>query len=222
MLAPPQVLALGRNDFAAQIVRQLEPSLRPRVVYDIGAGNGSMRVPVEAVGLEWRGFDLAPGNELISSWSLDDSCPAGVQGAGMVLLLEVIEHLRNPGAGLRHVAEVLPAGGRLLISTPNPRWSRSRLHAVRTGFLACFTQADLDENSHVFPVWPHILERMLKESGFFVEHYYTLDGATSWPRGTVNLRYPLRVLHAALNKWIERRDPSACGMAYAFLARRET
>lgn len=220
MLALPQVLTLDRYLFAAQVVQEFATSIDPRVVYDVGAGDGPMRDPIEAMGLAWRGFDLTPRADCVSSWNLDDPCPVGSRGAGMVLMLEVIEHLRNPGSGLRHIAEVLRPGGLLLITTPNPRWGRSRLHALRTGFLACFTQLDLDLNSHVFPVWPHVLERLLTESGFSVERYATLDGATVWPRGAINLRYPLRLVHAALNKWIEWRDPSACGMSYSLLARR--
>ncbi len=220
MLGVPEVRSLNRKDLAEEVVAHWAPSLNPRVVYDIGAGDGSTREHVEALGLQWCGFDLHPEKAEISRWDLDDPCPVGSSDCGLVLLLEVIEHLRNPGRALRHVAQVLPAGGLLLISTPNPRWSRSRLDALRTGFLTCFTQQDLDTNSHVFPVWPHVLERLLQESGFSVVKYLCLDGATRWPRRPLTLRYPIRFAYAAASKWLESRDPSACGMAYAILARR--
>jgi SAM-dependent methyltransferase len=217
-----QNLNLDRFEFAAQSVRQLKRALPSRMICDVGAGDERLRFPIEAEGMEWRGFDLAPMNARIVRWDLDEESPVAAKGAGMVLLLEVIEHLRNPGVALRHLAEILPVGGRLLITTPNPRWSRSRLHALRTGFLACFTQRDLDLNAHVFPVWPHVLVQLLRESGFTVDSYVTLDGATVWPGRPLTLRYPLRFIHAVLNKWIERRDLSACGMSYGMIARRNS
>jgi len=174
-MIPPVILSLDRYQFAAQSAASLAAQLPAPVVYDIGAGQGQMRAPVEAAGLAWRGFDLVPTSPQIRPWNLDEPCPESQPAAGLVLLLEVIEHLRNPGLGLKHVAATLLPQGRLIVSTPNPNWSRSRLHALRTGFPSCFTQADLDLNGHVFPVWPHILEKMLAEVGLGVEAYSTLD-----------------------------------------------
>ena len=219
-MIPPVILSLDRYQFAAQSAASLAAQLPAPVVYDIGAGQGQMRAPVEAAGLAWRGFDLVPTSPQIRPWNLDEPCPESQPAAGLVLLLEVIEHLRNPGLGLKHVAATLLPQGRLIVSTPNPNWSRSRLHALRTGFPSCFTQADLDLNGHVFPVWPHILEKMLAEVGLGVEAYSTLDGRMQWPGRPLSLRYPLRLAHAAVNKWIERSDPTACGMSYAMIARK--
>ena len=139
----------------------------------------------------------------------------------MVLLLDVIEHLHNPGTALRHIAEVTAGNGYLLVTTPNPRWGRSRIHAFHSGFLACFTQDDLDLNNHLFPVWPHVLVNLLELYGFEIEQYVLLDGPTCWPDFSLSLRYPLQVAHAALNKILEWHDPTACGMSYAVLARRK-
>ena len=220
MLRPTQTLSLDRYAYGARCIQELKPSLPAPVVYDVGAGQGQMREPVEAAGLSWRGFDLVPSTPAIQPWNLDEPCPDRTPAAGLVLLLEVIEHLRNPGLGLRHLAEVLQPGGRLLVTTPNPCWSRSRMNALHTGFPSCFTQEDLDLNGHVFPVWPHILKQLLAEAGLVAEEYVTLDGATIWPRGPLTLRYPVRLLLAAANKWIERRDPGAAGMSYAMIARK--
>ena len=220
MLKTPTVLDLDRYEYAAARLGTLRQSLSPQLVFDVGAGDGSMRSHLNAIDLPWRAFDRAPANPDVVEWNLDEPCPLSESPAGMVLLLEVIEHLTNPGLALRNLANILPRGGRLLITTPNPRWSRSRLQALRTGFLTCFTQDDLDRNFHIFPVWPHVLERLLVEAGFDVEEYCTLDGATKWPQAMGGISFPLRVVHAALNKWIERIDPSACGMSYGILARR--
>ena len=130
----------------------------------------------------------------------------------------MIEHLASPGIALDHIVEMMAPGATLLVTTPNPRWSRSRLWALQSGYLACFTQADLDLNRHIFPVWPHILERMLIERGFEIAEYVTLDGATIWPGAPYSLRYPVRCAVAAMMMVLERRDPTACGMSYGVVA----
>ena len=216
----PTVLSLNRYQFAAQCVRDLKAVLPAPVVYDVGTGQAQMQAPVETAGLAWHGFDLLPSSAAIRKWNLDEPCPEPKPAAGLVLLLEVIEHLRNPGIGLRHVADSMLPDGRLVLTTPNPRWSRSRLNALRTGFPCCFTQGDLDLNGHVFPVWPHILQQLLIEAGLVVESYTTLDGRTAWPDQPFSLRYPVRLAHTIVNKWLERRDPTACGMSYALIARK--
>jgi SAM-dependent methyltransferase len=187
------------------------------LVLDIGAGDGRMKPLLESAGYNWMGFDLRPSGE-IAAWDLNFPCPQNLS-ANLVILLDVIEHLLNPGIALSHISKVMAPNGRLIITTPNPRWSRSRFYALSTGFLACFTQSDLDLNGHVFPVWPHILCKILRDSGLEVIEYSTLDGRTTWPRG-LSLRYPVRCLVAAANKAVERIDPTACGMSFAVIAGR--
>jgi hypothetical protein len=135
-----------------------------------------------------------------------------------VLCLDVIEHLANPGLALDHVAATMAPGATLLVTTPNPRWSRSRLWALHSGYPACFTQRDLDLNGHVFPVWPHVLERMLVEREFAIAEYVTLDGATTWPGAPYSLRYPVRCAVAATMMVLESRDATARGMSYGVVA----
>ncbi len=217
----PETLKESRYEFAALVVRDLIDSLPGRIAFDVGAGACVMRKPIVDSGLQWEGFDISPQSTDVKRWDLDYPAPDGCKKAAVVLLLDVMEHLLNPGLGLQHVAEVMLPNGRLILTTPNPRWGRSRLHAVGTGFLGCFTQNDLDVNGHVFPLWPHVLEYMLSRTGFVVERYCTLDGWTTWPRGPITVRYPLRVGHALLNKIIELGDPTACGMSYGVVARKE-
>jgi SAM-dependent methyltransferase len=217
----PPSTTLSRYQFAPHYLQIHLAELPSSQLYDIGAGDGRMRTPVEALGLSWHGFDLFPARADILKWDLDHPCPLPGSAAGAVILLDVIEHLSNPGLGLKNIAQAMQPGGKLIITTPNPRWGRSRIYALLHGTPGCFTQSDLDLNGHVFPVWPHILEKMLNDSGFKVDEYVTLDGPTVWPSRPFSIRYPLRVLHAMLNKLIEYFDPSACGMSYAIVARKQ-
>ena len=90
--------------------------------------------------------------------------------------------------------------------------------ALRSGVPICFQQSDLDLNRHVFTPWPHIVERLLAESGFGMDRCETLDGPTRWPEWRWDLRYPVRVGVALVNRWMEFRDPWAHGMSYGVVA----
>ena len=131
-----------------------------------------------------------------SGISIEPAAASAVR-PGMALLLDVLEHCNNPWLAARNISDFLLPGGFIVITTPNPRFSRSRMYALAKGFPLCFTQSDLDFNHHVFTPWPHIIERLLQDTGFSITQYVTLDGPTIWPRAPYNLRYPLRVAFAA-------------------------
>lgn len=181
-----------------------------------------MRSSIESMGCTWRGFDRAPTVPQVESWDLEQASPVPDSAADFVLLLDVLEHLENPGLALATVHRVLGAGGLLVITVPNPRWSWSRIYALLHGVPSCFTEMDLERNGHVFTPWPHILMKMLDGAGFDIEDYVTLDGRTGWPGRPITLRYPLRLGHAMLNMLIERLDSSACGMSYGLIARKRS
>ncbi len=210
-------LNLSRYAYAEDMARRRFSAANAKTIFDVGAGDGIMRRPLEAAGFTWLGFDIA-ARDGIGRWDLGNPCPVQDKAADLVLWLDVIEHLANPGIALDHIAATMATGATLLVTTPNPRWSRSRLWALQSGYPACFTQGDLDSNGHVFPVWPHILERMLTDRGFKIAEYVTLDGATTWPGAPYSLRYPVRCAVAAMMMVVERRDPTACGMSYGVVA----
>jgi hypothetical protein len=210
-------LAASRYAYAEDVAGRRLGGSSDKNIFDVGAGDGTMRSRLEAAGFEWFGFDLA-AQDSVTRWDLRFPCPVNDISPNLVLWLDVIEHLTDPGIALDNIAATMPAGAALVITTPNPRWSRSRLWALATGNPACFTQDDLNSNGHVFPVWPHVLERMLTDRGFEIAEYVTLDGATSWPGAPYSIRYPVRCALAAANMFLEWRDPTACGMSYGIVA----
>ncbi len=215
-----QSLSADRYEWADQSLRELLPLAPSHIISDIGAGDGRMHALTKEAGGKWQGFDMFPQSPEIHQWDLDQPAPAECQSAGIILLLDVLEHLNNPWLAVRQLADTLLPEGFLILSTPNPRWSRSRFLALSEGNLACFTQSDLDLNHHVFTPWPHIVEKLLNDNGLGIERYVTLDGPTSWPGRPYNFRYPLRCAFALLNQAIERRDSTACGMSYGMVARK--
>lgn len=219
-LEPSETLADSRYEFAQRFLQDVARQKPHAVVFDIGAGDREIKPLAEAAGLEWHGFDLFPSNSDVRKWDLTDPCPEQGKKADAVLLLDVIEHLFNPGIGMANVAATLKPDGVLLMTMPNPHWSRSRVHHFAFGTLANFTQHDLDVNHHVFPPLRHVLERLLKESGLTIERYVTLDGNEArWPKAKLSLAYPAQCLEASFRLLLEKMDKSACGMSYALIAR---
>ncbi len=218
----PQNYSLSRYEYTQKCVQELLPLSPSKVVSDIGAGSGKMRPLIEAVGGQWQGFDLCPQSPDIQFWDLDYSAPSDCESAGIICLLDVLEHWKNPWLALQHLADSLLPGGFLILTVPNPRWSRSRFETVATGYPTCFTQSDLDLNHHVFTPWPHIVEKLLNDTGLSLKSYATLDGSTSWPSPPYNLRYPVRCVFALFNMMIEKYDTTACGMSYGLVAQKET
>ena len=218
-LRPQANLSESRYEWSGTFVKKFACSHSSAVVFDVGAGDCPLREPVENAGLEWIGFDLHPTSDQVYAWDLSESCPVQDKKANLILMLDVIEHLVNPGIALRNISNVLHPDGVILLSMPNPRWSRSRTFHLITGDLSCFTPHDLYWNHHVFPPWPHVLSKLLKDAGFTIEEYFTLDGKTSWPSPSLSLTFLPLCLEAAGCKLLERWDPSACGLSYALVAR---
>ncbi len=212
--------AWSRYQWAAEQLRASLPTAPGRIVADIGAGEGRMRAVVENAGAEWFGYDLLPRVEGVSSWDLEQVADSRFPKAAVVMALDVLEHLRNPWRCMMNISDHLLPGGYLILTTPNPGWSRSRMWALANGVPSCFTQLDLDSNHHVFTPWPHIVERLLADRRLEAIRYDTLDGRTRWPGRPLGIRYPLRLALALVTKCIERRDPRSRGMSYGVVARK--
>jgi SAM-dependent methyltransferase len=217
-------LSLSRYEWGKLVVDEfLQPFEKDHkaVYYDIGAGEISLVSPAYSDHAFCRSFDLYPSNEATQQWDIEKVFPYDYQPADLVTLLDVVEHLNNPWLCMKNLAQIVKPGGTLLLTTPNPGWSTSRISLLAKGFLTCFTQSDLTLNHHVFIAWPHILEKLLNDAGFEVQTYVTLDGPTrlndkGMKFSSFAFQFPARLV----KKYIERADPTAIGMSYGVIARK--
>jgi len=218
MRKPTANLTASRYEFAFTSLKSLASSLPSKIIFDVGPGDGRMRY-IESAGFSWRGFDQTAWGD-VQRWDLTEPCPTPDASVGAVLLLDVIEHLLNPGLALKNIATVLQPGGRLILTTPNPRWSASRVHNLFRGNLSGFTQRDLDDNHHVFTPWPHIVEKMLHDARLVIDDYVTLDGKTRLLSRPGTLFLPARYILNVVLIVMEKLDPCSCGMSYGLIARK--
>ncbi len=100
--------------------------LPPAWIYDVGCGWGVNLAALESAGYRVRGLDIsprildlinAPGRHLIEA-DLTQAPPADAAPADAVLALDVIEHIDDDRAAVRHMAALLRPGGLAIISVP--------------------------------------------------------------------------------------------------------
>jgi SAM-dependent methyltransferase len=108
-------------------------------VLDVGCGDRPYDTLLRDAG-EVVGFDV-PGNPRADVHGTIDAIPIGDASFDVVLCLQVLEHVPDPGAAVRELRRVVRPGGRVLLSThgiypyhPNPddpwRWTHEGLEKL--------------------------------------------------------------------------------------------
>jgi SAM-dependent methyltransferase len=216
-------LWLNRYEWASEKVKAIADQ-NPDInitLFDVGSRDNILKDHLLTAPILYKGFDLEPMEPATEKWNIEHPFPYSYPSPKVIALLEVIEHLSNPDLSLKNIGNLLKPGGYLILTTPNPQWSTSRLSLFSTGSLTCFTQADLDLNHHVFTPWLHVVEKLLTDAGFVIDEYVTLDGKTKVFDKTLRGGNILKKLFARMvKKIIESRDPSSCGMSYGIVAKK--
>src|SRR5437588_7784950 len=206
-MTPVPACALKERTVAGlheSLIRRLPGSLpRDAMVLDVGCGTGAWVSRLRAHGFtRLHGIDrdvsqLGIGDVTVFQVDLDEEV-WGVEGKafGLITMIEVLEHLENPGAVLRKLSRMLPDDGHLLITTPNLHSVGARAKFLVTGKLRHFDE--FGDPTHVYPVFLANLNKLLTRSGLsIVEQWgYPASGALLGTRQWLSI--PLRLLRAVL------------------------
>jgi len=214
---------LNRYEWASEKIKTIcgEQTDQALSIFDIGSRDNVLGGYLNGYSVTYKGFDLDPITDSAQKWDIEDPFPYPYPSPHVVTFLEVLEHLNNPWICLKNIANVIRPGGYLILTTPNPKWSTSRVDLLVNGRLTCFTQSDLDLNHHVFIPWVHIVEKLLTDSGLEIVEYVTLDGKTKiFDKNLTGGNMIKRFFSRVVKKYIESRDPSACGMSYGVVAKK--
>ncbi|WP_248723496.1 methyltransferase domain-containing protein [Seonamhaeicola sp. ML3] len=205
----------NRGEFAKAMLKKYISQSPNKIVSDIGAGYGHMQEHVEELKAKWQPFDYVRKIDEATIWNLNIPAPKQSEKAGMVVFLEVLEHLDNPLLGLQNISNHMMQNGILILTTPNPQSSKNTLSLFIRGSLYAFQEKHLKEN-HVFTPWKHVVYEFLERTGFEIIEYAIVD---------IQYKKDKRAsikdwLKARAESLIELRNPLARGMSYGLVARK--
>lgn len=158
------------------VVESLKDFPRDTPILDLGCGSGALLRRIQAAGftnltgLDWS---LEPRQEGGITYLRADLTEPGLdlgQKFGLILAVEVVEHMPNIGLVLEAIRNQLLPDGRLLITTPNVVSLNQRIKYLVTGRLTHFDEAG--DPTHYLPVVPVAWGKMLR--------FYGLEPTAEW------------------------------------------
>jgi 2-polyprenyl-3-methyl-5-hydroxy-6-metoxy-1,4-benzoquinol methylase len=173
------------NSSHALAILGVEPG---STVLDIGAADGSVARRLVERGCRVVGIEL----DRTAARAAEEACERLIigdvealdlaevlEGAtfDLVLMLDVLEHLRDPVATLKAAAGRLGQGGRMIVSVPNVTHAAVRLQLLSGRFQ--YTDTGLLDRTHLHFFDRPALERMLAQAGLTIlERMRTVAGLT--------------------------------------------
>jgi 2-polyprenyl-3-methyl-5-hydroxy-6-metoxy-1,4-benzoquinol methylase len=181
----------------AKLLEAVGPNAR---VLDVGCSSGYLSAPLAERGNTIVGLELDP----VAAREAESYCERVLVGDvetmelplepgsfDVVLLGDVIEHLRNPVAALARLRPFLRTGGRLVLSTPNvANW------AIRLSLLAGrwrYTDRGILDRSHTHLFTRATLRAALEQAGYVVDR---IDFSAPVPGGSDRLDAAARAVAA--------------------------
>ncbi len=173
-----------------EVVASLLDPPNELTVLDLGAGPGNftaylhnagyavVAVDIDEEDYRRAGHSSAPFLEA----NLDEALPEFAGPVGGAVAIEVVEHLENPLRFIRSIADVLPDGGWLIVTTPNVLSISSKLELMVRNHHFEFSDESYRTNGHISPVSLHQLERIAGRVGLRVEAVTYNVGRIPLPR----------------------------------------
>jgi 2-polyprenyl-3-methyl-5-hydroxy-6-metoxy-1,4-benzoquinol methylase len=195
----------------AMVAARLAPASR---VFDVGCYTGGLAASLTAAGHTVIGLEKDPEAARIAErlgvsvrcGDIED--PAWMASldleADAILLLDVLEHLRDPGLFLRQIRPLLHQGGRLLVTGPNVAYWGLRKSLLFGKWE--YGDAGLMDRTHLRFFTRSTWITMLEDTGYRVVAVEPVDGIV--PLQTRLERFPvMRPLSRALGRRFLNRWP---------------
>ncbi|MFH1678530.1 MAG: class I SAM-dependent methyltransferase [Candidatus Omnitrophota bacterium] len=176
----------GINYLHNKVIEILEGEPRVRLL-DLGAGGGNLTKQAKDKGFDVVALDADEGrfqykNEIdFRKGDLTQGLPFEDGSFDCVVMLEVIEHLKDPYFVLREINRILKKDGFLLLSTPNILNLKSRVRFLFEGTYDYFREPPLELavspkhrffDIHVFAYKYPELEYILFDAGFSIDNIF--------------------------------------------------
>ncbi|MFH1538258.1 MAG: class I SAM-dependent methyltransferase [bacterium] len=157
---------------AREILAWVERSAKRGRLLDVGCAGGFFLDAARRRGWEVRGVEFATSAAALAreAFGLDvfegeiTDAPFEEASFDVVTLLDVIEHLTSPAAGLKKARALLRPGGKLFVITPNFDSLSRRSHGKNWGLL--------EPEHHLYYFTPKTIDRMTAGAGFKVERIF--------------------------------------------------
>lgn len=185
-LAPQFGLERAERGLHESLIRAIDDVPKDSGVLDLGCGSGAWLRRLkntgysELFGIERSGESAS--NEGLTIVQADLSDPAINLGRTfkLVTLIEVIEHLANPGIVLETARRHLDDDGVLLITTPNVHSLLQRIKFAVTGRFLHFEPEGGSDPTHIQPLLLSSWKQMLPTYGLTIERVWSYP---AWPSG---------------------------------------
>jgi len=157
---------------SGRIMRGIREPHGANRLLDVGCGSGQLLEVYRTLGWHVCGIELSPPacaacreRELRVHQGTVFDAPFGAQQFDLILLSHVIEHVLDPVAVLRRVAEFLAPEGKIIVTTPNLRGIGFFIYG------SCWFH--LDAPRHLFLFDPRTLRHLAQRAGLTVARAVT-------------------------------------------------
>lgn len=181
---------MGKNkqNYLLEAVIALFINLPKGRVLDLGCGDGDYGRRLKDLGFAVVAGDIDLArfkykNEIeFKHCDITKEMPFSDDYFDYVLLMEVVEHLRNPYVVIPEINRIIKNSGSLILSTPNILNLKSRFRFFFEGAYEYFRESPLDQvknpkevifNLHLVPYRYQELEYLLAASGFKISTIFT-------------------------------------------------
>lgn len=179
------------------------------LVLDVGAADGSVARRLAERGCRIIAIEVDPGAAAAAEQHCDRVIVADIETADIataigevrfdvILLLDVLEHLRDPLGTLKAVSRLAKPDGRMIISVPNVTHAAVRLQLLAGRFE--YTHTGLLDRTHLHLFDRPALERLIADAGLTVlDRLRTTAPLTATEIDVVPDNFPPEAIAFALN-----------------------